>query len=116
MTHTRPRVAVSNTGPLISALQSDCMHILLQFYDQIHIPEEEVLSAADAFQDADQSEARWQAFEKDEKLRRVLVELPEPAFSKLEKLALQRRRTVSHLVEEVITDLVDAFVIPEEKA
>lgn len=36
------RVAVSNTGPLISALQCDCMHIILQFYDQIHIPADEV--------------------------------------------------------------------------
>jgi hypothetical protein len=80
-----------------------------------HEPEEDVLSAAQAFQDAEQSEARWQAFEKDEKLCRVLVELPQPAFSKLEKLALQRRRTVSHLVEEVITGLVDAFALPEEK-
>jgi len=81
-----------------------------------HEPEEEVLTAVDSFQDAEQSEARWLAFEKDEKLRRLLVELPEPAFSKLEKLALQRRRTVSHLVEEVITGLVDVFVLPEEKA
>jgi predicted nucleic acid-binding protein len=40
--HMSPRVAVSNTGPLISALQSDCMHILLQFYDQIHIPFDEI--------------------------------------------------------------------------
>ena len=55
-------------------------------------------------------------FEKDEKLCRVLVELPQPAFSKLEKLALQRRRTVSHLVEEVITGPVDSFVLPDEKA
>jgi hypothetical protein len=39
---------------------------------------------------------------------RVLVELPEPAFSKLEKLARARRRTVANLVEEVITGLVDA--------
>ena len=81
-----------------------------------HEPEEEVLSAAEAIQDAEQSEARWKTFEKDERLCRVLVELPEPAFSKLEKLALQRRRTVSNLVEEVITGLVDAFVLPEEKA
>jgi predicted nucleic acid-binding protein len=42
MTHMSPRVAVSNTGPLISALQSDCMHILFQFYDQIHIPADEI--------------------------------------------------------------------------
>jgi hypothetical protein len=81
-----------------------------------HEPEEEVLSVADAFQDAEQSEARWKAFEKDERLCRVLVELPQPAFSKLEKLALQRKRTVSHLVEEVITGLVDAFALPEEDA
>ncbi len=36
------RAAVSNTGPLISALQSNCMHILLQFYDRIHIPADEL--------------------------------------------------------------------------
>jgi len=36
------RSAVSNTGPLISALQSNCMYILHQFYDQIHIPEDEL--------------------------------------------------------------------------
>ena len=81
-----------------------------------HEPEEEVLSAAEAIQDAENSEARWKTFEKDQRLCRVLVELPEPAFSKLEKLALQRRRTVSNLVEEVITGLVDTFVLHEEKA
>lgn len=53
---------------------------------------------------------------REERLRRVLVELPEPAFSKLEKVALQRGRTVSNLVEEVITGLLDAFVLPEEEA
>jgi hypothetical protein len=81
-----------------------------------HEPEEDVLSAADAFRDAEQSEARWQTFERDQKLRRLLVELPEPAFSKLEKLASQRRRTVAHLVEEVITGLVDALAPTEEEA
>lgn len=81
-----------------------------------HEPEEEVLSAADAFQDAEESEARWRAFERDEKLRRVLVELPEPAFFELEKLAHKRRRSVSHLIEEVIADLLDVPVLPEEKA
>ena len=81
-----------------------------------HEPEEEVLSAEDAFRDSEQSEARWQNFELDQKLRRLLVELPEPSFSKLEKPAQQRRRTVAHLVEEAITSLVDAFALPEEKA
>lgn len=81
-----------------------------------HEPMEDVLSAADAFLDAEESEARWQAFERDQKLCRVLVELPQPAYSKLEKLAHQRKRTVAHLVEEVLTGLADAFALPEEKA
>jgi len=42
MNYKIPRVAVSNTGPLISALQSNCMNILLQLYDQIHIPADEI--------------------------------------------------------------------------
>lgn len=37
------RVVVSNTGPLISALQSDCIPIICQFYDRIHIPNSEVV-------------------------------------------------------------------------
>lgn len=37
------RAVVSNTGPLISALQCNCIHILLQFYDQIHIPADELV-------------------------------------------------------------------------
>ena len=81
-----------------------------------HEPEEEVLSAEDAFLDAEQSEARWKTFEREQGLRRVLVELPEPAFYKLEKLARQRRRSVANLMEEVITGLVDAFALPEEDA
>ncbi len=81
-----------------------------------HEPEEEVLSAEDAFLDAELSEARWQAFERDQKMRRLMVVLPETSFSKLEKLARARRKTVAHLVEEVITGLADAFALPEEKA
>jgi hypothetical protein len=38
----RPKAVVSNTGPVISALQSGCMPILYQFYDQIHIPRSEL--------------------------------------------------------------------------
>jgi predicted DNA-binding ribbon-helix-helix protein len=81
-----------------------------------HEPEESVLSADDAFKEAEQSEARWQTFEKDLKRHRLLVELPEPAFSKLERLAQQRKKTVANLVEEVITGPIDAFALPDEKA
>jgi hypothetical protein len=45
-----------------------------------HEPEEEVLSAEDAFRDAEQSKSRWQTFIKDQKRHRLLVELHEPAF------------------------------------
>ena len=57
-----------------------------------HEPEEEVLTAVDSFQDAEQSEARWLAFEKDEKLRRLLVELPEPACTKFYKWTRGRQK------------------------
>lgn len=42
MNSPQPRVVVSNTGPLISALQCGRMDILRQFYDEIHIPASEM--------------------------------------------------------------------------
>lgn len=42
MDHFNPKIVVSNTGPVISALQSGCMSILYQFYDQIHVPRSEM--------------------------------------------------------------------------
>jgi len=74
-----------------------------------HEPDEPVLSAEDAFKDAERSEARWQTFEREQRLRRVLVELPEPAFLALEKLAGRQRQSVARLVGQVIVELVDAF-------
>ena len=72
--------------------------LLNEILKEAGISREEVLSADDAFHDAGQSEARWQAFERDQRLHRVLVDLPEPTFSKLEKLARQRRRNVAHII------------------
>jgi len=37
-----PRSSVSNTGPLISALQCGCLPLLYQFYDLVHVPVSEV--------------------------------------------------------------------------
>jgi hypothetical protein len=42
-----------------------------------HEPLEQVLSAEDAFKDAEQSESRWQTNELDQKRHRLLVELPD---------------------------------------
>jgi hypothetical protein len=74
-----------------------------------HEPDEPVLSAEDAFRDAECSEARWQLYEREQHLRRVLVELPEPAFLALEKLAERQKQTVAHLVSQVMVELVDTF-------
>lgn len=52
-----------------------------------HEPDEPVLSAQDAFADAERSEERWQTFEQSRGLKRVLVELPEPTFLALQQAA-----------------------------
>jgi len=77
-----------------------------------HEPEEEVLSVEDAFHDAERSEARWQAFEQEEYLRRVLIELPEPAYLTLEELARRQKQTVPGLIERVIGELLVTFAPP----
>ena len=74
-----------------------------------HEPNEPLLSAQDAFVDAARSEARWQTFEQAQHLRRVLVELPEPAFLALEKLAERQNQTVARLVGQVMADLAETF-------
>ena len=75
-----------------------------------HEPNEPVLSAEEAFEDARQSEARWQHFEQTQHLRRLLIELPEPAFLALEQLAARQQQSVAHLVGRVMLELVESFV------
>lgn len=77
-----------------------------------HEPDEKLLSAEDAFRDADLSEARWQDFEQEQRLKRVVIELREPAYETLEQLARRQNRTVSHMVEEAITQLFTTFALP----
>lgn len=77
-----------------------------------HEPDEELRSAEDAFRDADLSEARWQAFEQEQHLKRVVIELQEPAYGKLEELARRQSRTVSRMVEEVLSQLLATFAPP----
>jgi|Deesub1362B_J571_1020462.scaffolds.fasta_scaffold11797_3 hypothetical protein len=74
-----------------------------------HEPEEELLSVEEAFRDAERSEVRWQAFEREAGLRRVLIELPEPAYLALEELARRQSRTVPRFIEQVIKELVTMF-------
>ena len=74
-----------------------------------HEPEEELLSAAEAFADARNSEARWQAFDTERGLKRVFIELPEPLYLTLERLARQQQRSVPTFIERVIRELVVTF-------
>jgi hypothetical protein len=74
-----------------------------------HEPEEELLSADDAFADARNSEARWQAFDTDHGLKRIFIEVPEPLYYTLERLARQQQQSVPGFIEHVIQDLVVTF-------
>ncbi len=74
-----------------------------------HEPDEKLLSVDDAFHDADRSEARWQTFEQEQRLKRVVIELREPVYWTLEELARRQSRTVSRIVEEVIDQLLTTF-------
>jgi len=74
-----------------------------------HEPDEPLLSVEDAFADAEQSEERWRAFEKSHGLKRVIVDLPEPTFLALQRVAERQNQTVARLVGQVMIDLADAF-------
>ena len=74
-----------------------------------HEPEEELLSSDEAFDDAAESEVRWQAFEGERALRRIAIELPEPVYDTLERLAARRHQPVSAFIEHVIEDLLATF-------
>ena len=77
-----------------------------------HEPDENLLSADDAFRDADLSEERWRVFEQERHVKRVMIELREPAYGTLEELARRQNRTVSRMVEEVIDQLLATFAPP----
>ncbi len=74
-----------------------------------HEPVEELLSVEDAFRDAELSEKRWQAFGHEQQLRRVVIELAEPAYWTLEDLARRQSRTVPRVIEQVINQLLTTF-------
>ena len=77
-----------------------------------HEPDENLLSADDAFRDADLSEERWRVFEQERHVKRVMIELREPAYGTLEELARRQNRTVSRMVEEMIDQLLTTFAPP----
>ncbi len=77
-----------------------------------HEPNEQLPSHSEAFADAEASEARWQAFEKADGLKRVAIELPLPLYNRLKRIAHQRNQSVPGLIERVIEDLALTFGTP----
>lgn len=74
-----------------------------------HEPNEELLSVNDAFDDADRSEARWQAFEAEHGRKRIFIDFSEPLYQTLEKLGQQQQLSVPLFIERVMKDLVMTF-------
>jgi hypothetical protein len=74
-----------------------------------HEPREQLHSVDEAFADARDSEARWQAYEAESDLKRIVIELPEPVYHSLERLAQRQQRSVSVFVEHVIQELLSTF-------
>lgn len=74
-----------------------------------HEPNEELLSVDDAFADARESEARWQAFEASHRLKRVSIDFPEPLYNTLERLGEQQQLSVPLFIERVMKNLVMTF-------
>ena len=74
-----------------------------------HEPTKALLSAEEAFADASASEKRWQVFDAEQGLKRIFIDLPDPLYHTLERLAQQRQQSVPMFVEHVLEDLVTTF-------
>lgn len=74
-----------------------------------HEPEEQLPSLAETIADAAASEARWQAFDTEQGLKRVAIDLPLPLYNRLKQIAHQRNQSVPVLIERVIEDLALTF-------
>ena len=74
-----------------------------------HEPNEDLVTVEEAFADAEQSEARWRAYEQGQKIKPVLIQLPESTYFALEQLAKQQDRTVPMLIGQLVESLTVAF-------
>lgn len=71
-----------------------------------HEPRERLLSVDEAFADARNSEARWQAFDAGHGRKRLVIELPESLYQTIERLAQLQQQSVPAFVEHVIQNSV----------
>jgi hypothetical protein len=69
-----------------------------------HEPTEELLTAAEAFADADESERRWQSFDADCGVKRVVLDLPAALYQGVERVAKRQGRSVPAAIRWAIQD------------
>jgi len=62
-----------------------------------HEPEEELLSSAEeAFQDAEESQKRWEVWEQKHRIKSVRIEVPQAEYAVLQDLALPKQLSIDN--------------------
>ncbi len=78
-----------------------------------HEPEEELLSSADeAFQDAEQSQKRWEVWEQKHQMKSVRIEVPQAEYAVLQDLARQQGKTVAQFIQAILVGALPALMPP----
>lgn len=75
-----------------------------------HEPEEDLLSAEDALQDAEESEKRWHEWEMKHLLKPVLIELSQNEYLVLENLAQPQGKTVPQLIQSLLKNILSTLI------
>lgn len=80
-----------------------------------HEPEEELLSSADeAFQDAEESQKRWEVWEQKHQMKSVRIEVPQVEYSLLQDLARQQGKTVAQFIQAILISALPALISPSQ--
>jgi len=75
-----------------------------------HEPEEELLSSAEeAFQDADESQKRWEVWERKHQIKSVRIEVPQAEYAVLQDLAQQQGKTVAQFIQTILVGALPAL-------
>jgi len=75
-----------------------------------HEPEEELLSGEDALKDAEESERRWQEWERKHQRKFVSIGLPQSEYNVLENLAQRQGKTVPQVIQALLDGVLSALM------
>ena len=80
-----------------------------------HEPEEELLSSAEeAFQDAEESQKRWEVWEQKHQIKSVRIEVPQAEYAVLQDLARQQGKTVPQFIQAILVSALPALMPPSQ--